>query len=56
MYDKKTNSVVSPDMTKLKPVIIDGRTTIYIDIDSDPEDAIRLYKERRQALNIKIKS
>jgi hypothetical protein len=55
MYDKKIVSIASPDMTKLKAVIIDGRTTIYIDKDADPGDAKRLYEERRQALNIKIK-
>jgi len=55
MYDKKINIIVSPDLTKLKAVIINGRTTIYIDKDSDPDDARRLYEERRQALNIKIK-
>lgn len=55
MYDKKIFSIVSPDMTKLKAVIIDGRTTIYIDKDSDPDDAKRLYEERRLAMNTKIK-
>jgi hypothetical protein len=55
MYEKKAPSIVSPDLTRLKAVIIDGRTTIYIDKDSDPIDARRLYEERRQAMNIKIK-
>jgi hypothetical protein len=55
MYDKKIVSIVTPDMSKLKAVIIDGRTTIYIDKDSDSDDAKRLYAERRLALNVKIK-
>jgi len=55
MYDKKTNIIVSPDLSRLKAVIIDGRTTIYIDKDSDPNDARRLYDERRHAMDIKIK-
>ena len=55
MYDKKPMSIVSPDLTRLKAVIIDVKTTIYIDKDSDPIDARRLYEERRQAMNLKIK-
>lgn len=56
MYDKKINITVSPDLTKLQAVIINGRTTIYIDKDADPDDAKRLYEERRQAITIKLKS
>lgn len=55
MHEKKINSIVSPDLKNLQAVIINGRTTIYIDKDSDPDDAKRLYEERRQAMNIKIK-
>jgi hypothetical protein len=55
MYDKKIISIVSPDLSRLQAVIIDGRTTIYIDKGSDPNDARRLYEERRHAINIKIK-
>ena len=55
MFDKKINVIVSPDLSKLQAVIINERTTIYIDKDSDPGDARKLYEERRQAINIKIK-
>ena len=55
MHEKKINIIVSPDLKNLQAVIINGRTTIYIDKDSDPDDAKRLYEERRQAMNIKIK-
>jgi hypothetical protein len=55
MYDKKIISFVSPDLRKLQAVIIDGRTTIFIDKDSDPNEARRLYEERRHVINIKLK-
>ena len=55
MYDKKTTTIVSPDLTRLKAVIIDVKTTIYIDKDLDSNDARRVYQERRQAMNIKVK-
>lgn len=56
MHDKKAPTVVSPDLTRLKAVIIDRRTTIYIDKDSNSNDARILYEERRQAMNLKLKS
>jgi hypothetical protein len=55
MYEKKMVAIVSPDLNKMQAVIIDGRTTIFIDKGSDPDDARRLYVQRRQALNIKLK-
>jgi len=55
MFDKKVNVIVSPDLNKLKAVHIDDRTTIYVDINSNSDDAKKLYEERRQAMNIKIK-
>lgn len=55
MNDKKLITFVSPDLKKLQAVIIDGSTTIYIDKDSDPNEAKRLYAERRLAVNIKLK-
>ena len=55
MYDKKMVSFVSPNLDKLQAVIIDGRTTIYIDKDADPKEAKRLYAERRKLVNLKYK-
>jgi hypothetical protein len=55
MYEKKIAAIVSPDLKQLQAVIIDGRTTIFIDKGSNPDDARRLYEQRRQALNIKLK-
>ncbi len=55
MYDKKITTFISPDLKKLQAVVIDGRTTIYIDKDADPADAKRQYAERRKLLNIKFK-
>jgi len=55
MYDKKIVTFVSPDLKKLQAVVIDEKTTIYINKDSDPIDAKRLYAERRKLLNIKFK-
>lgn len=55
MYDKKIFTIVSPDLNKLKAVIIDGRTTIFIDKDSDSDEAKSQYQERRNAKNIKLK-
>lgn len=46
MYKKSQNIVVSPDIQKLKEVIIDFRTRIYIDKDADPEEAKLRYHSR----------
>jgi hypothetical protein len=42
MLDKKSNNIKSPDLSKLKEVVIDHRTRIYI----APEADIELAKER----------
>ncbi|MDA3818221.1 MAG: hypothetical protein PF486_12640 [Prolixibacteraceae bacterium] len=39
MADKKHNHNASPDMSKLKSIIIDRRTRIYVPLDVDPEEA-----------------
>ncbi len=54
MFDKKTNSVTFPDHSKLKAVVIDSRTTIFIDKDKDPDEARRRYAERLKSMNVKI--
>jgi hypothetical protein len=54
MFDKKTNSVVYPDQSKLKAVVIDRKTTIFVDKDQDPDEARRRYAERHLVAKIKI--
>jgi hypothetical protein len=46
MFEKKPNIIKSPDLSKLKEVVIDHRTKIYIAQDADIEKAIERYKER----------
>jgi hypothetical protein len=46
MFDKKTNIVKSPDLSKLKEVIIDHRTKIYIAPNADIEKARERYFDR----------
>ena len=43
MIERKTNIVKSPDLSKLKEVIIDHRTKIYISPDADIEKARENY-------------
>jgi hypothetical protein len=44
MYEKKQNIFKSPDLSKLKEVIIDYRTKIYIALDADVEEARKRYR------------
>lgn len=46
MYERKANIVKSPDLSKLKEVIIDHRTKIYIAPDADIEKARESYFNR----------
>jgi hypothetical protein len=46
MFEKKPNIIKSPDLSKLKEVVIDHRTMIYIAQDADIEKAKERYKER----------
>ena len=46
MIDKKPNIIKSPDLTKLKEVVIDHRTKIYIAPDADIEKARERYLTR----------
>ena len=46
MFDKKPNIVKSPDLSKLKEVIIDHRTKIYIAPNADIEKARERYFDR----------
>jgi hypothetical protein len=47
MAEKKQNHISSPDISKLKSVIIDNRTRIYVPIDMDPEKARDRYWQNR---------
>jgi hypothetical protein len=46
MFEKKQNVVKSPDLSKLKEVIIDHRTKIYIDPNADIAKAKERYLDR----------
>ena len=46
MFDKKQNSVKSPDLNKMQEVIIDVRTKIYIPLEADPAEARTRYLSR----------
>ncbi len=49
MFEKKLNVVKSPDLSKLKEVIIDHRTKIYIAPGADIEEAKERYFTRIKA-------
>jgi len=46
MAEKKTFDFKSPDVSKLKEVIIDHKTRIYISPDADEQEARDRYKYR----------
>jgi hypothetical protein len=46
MFEKKLNTLKSPDLSKLKEVIIDHRTKIYIAPGADVEEARSRYLAR----------
>jgi hypothetical protein len=46
MFKKNTQTVKSPDLSKLKEVIIDHRTKIYISPTDDVEEAKSRYFSR----------
>jgi hypothetical protein len=46
MFDKKQNAFKSPDLSKLREVIIDHRTRIYIAPGADIEEARNRYLSR----------
>jgi len=54
MFEKKSSNIVYPDQSRLQAVVIDSKTTIFIDKDKDPEEARRRYAERILAAKIKI--
>jgi hypothetical protein len=46
MYEAKSNNLKSPDLSKLKEVIIDHRTKIYVSPEVDVEEARSRYLSR----------
>lgn len=46
MSVKKSSTYESPNVNKLQPVEIDKKTTLYIAMDADPEEARRRYLAR----------
>jgi hypothetical protein len=46
MFEKKTAVFKSPDLSKMKEVIIDHRTKIYIDPEQDSAEAKDRYLAR----------
>lgn len=46
MSEKKQNNYDSPNVGKLQAVIIDHKTTIYIALDADPNEAKQRYLSR----------
>jgi|WetSurMetagenome_2_1015567.scaffolds.fasta_scaffold160448_1 hypothetical protein len=46
MNEKKLKTFESPDLTKMKEVIIDNRTKIYISLSADSEVARTRYLSR----------
>lgn len=46
MNEKKGNTFESPNINKLQSVAIDKKTTIYIALDADPEEAKKRYLSR----------
>jgi len=53
MYEKNSNIFKSPDISKLKMVIIDHRTKIFIPQDADIEEARNRYLSRNSSRRIK---
>jgi hypothetical protein len=43
MSEKKGNNFESPNLSKLQAVVIDNKTTIYIELDADPVEAKKRY-------------
>lgn len=46
MYEKKQVVFKSPDLSKMQAVVIDHKTTIYIETGSDPKKARTRYLSR----------
>lgn len=44
--DKKQPVFKTPNLSRMQVVVIDGKTSIYIDPDADPEQARKRYMAR----------
>jgi hypothetical protein len=53
MPEKKTVDFNSPDISKLKEVIIDHKTKIYIPAEADMEEAKKRYLSRNNTKRIR---
>lgn len=53
MFEPRPNTNKSPDISKLKEVIIDHRTKIYIAPDADVEEARTRYLSRNTAKKLR---
>jgi len=53
MFKTQANLIKSPDISKLKEVIIDHRTKIYIAPGADPEEARHRYLSRNSVRRTK---
>lgn len=53
MSENKQALIKSPDLSKLREVIIDHRTKIYIPLDADVEEARTRYLSRNSSRRIK---
>jgi hypothetical protein len=53
MFEKKSNIFKSPDLSKLREVIIDHRTKIYIAPEADIEEARNRYLSRITTRRVK---
>jgi hypothetical protein len=53
MTEKKPQVFKSPDISKLKEVIIDHKTRIYIPVNADEEKARERYLSRVSASKVK---
>ena len=46
MHEKKQDHFKSPDLSELRPVVIDRNTMLYIAFDDDPEEAQKKFIAR----------
>ena len=51
MFEKNQINLNSSDMSKMKAVVIDSKTRIYVALDVDPEKARARYWSNREVKN-----
>jgi hypothetical protein len=52
MSEKKHIHIDSPNTSKLQAVVIDHKTTIYVSLDADPEEARQRFLFRTSAKKV----